>query len=94
VVWRPGRVYFLTLLEPSRDDRTASDARVVAVDRIAIVGCGGSGKSHLARQLGALLPVTPVHLDGLYDARDWKRLRQDQFAARQRRPGGRAAVDH
>ena len=20
--WRPGRVYFLTLLEPSRDDRT------------------------------------------------------------------------
>ena len=54
------------------------------MDRIAIVGCGGSGKSHLARQLGALLAVAPVHLDGLYYAGDWKRLDQDQFIALQR----------
>jgi nicotinamide riboside kinase len=29
--------------------------------RIAIIGCGGSGKTHLARRLGAALaiPVTP-----------------------------------
>ncbi len=33
------------------------------VDRIAIVGCGGSGKSRLARSLGDTL----VHLDGLYE---------------------------
>ena len=36
-----------------------------AVDRIAIMGCGGSGKSHLARSLGNVLGITPVHLDGL-----------------------------
>jgi hypothetical protein len=35
------------------------------VDRIAIVGCGGSGKSRLARSLGTTLGITPVHLDGL-----------------------------
>jgi ABC-type histidine transport system ATPase subunit len=34
------------------------------VDRIAIIGCGGSGKSHLSRSLGILLGITPVHLDG------------------------------
>ena len=35
---------------------------VVRVDRIAIVGCGGIGKSHLAHGLGS----TPVRLDGPY----------------------------
>ncbi len=42
-----------------------------AVDRIAITGCGGSGKSRLARALGDTLRITPVHLDGLYYDRDW-----------------------
>jgi adenylate kinase family enzyme len=54
------------------------------VDRVAIIGCGGSGKSHLARALGALLGITPVHLDGLYYDRNWNPLDQEQFAARQR----------
>jgi adenylate kinase family enzyme len=54
------------------------------VDRIAIVGCGGSGKSCLARSLGSLLGVTPVHLDGLYYDPNWKPLDQDRFAALQR----------
>lgn len=31
----------------------------------------GSGKSHLARALGALLGITPVYVDGLYDDPDW-----------------------
>jgi adenylate kinase family enzyme len=53
------------------------------VDRIAITGCGGSGKSHLARSLGALLGITPVHLDVLYYDADWKPLDQDAFAALQ-----------
>jgi adenylate kinase family enzyme len=38
----------------------------VPVERIAIIGCGGSGKSHLARVLGTRLGITPVHLDALY----------------------------
>jgi adenylate kinase family enzyme len=54
------------------------------VDRIAIVGCGGSGKSWLARALGSLLGVTPVHLDGLYYDPNWQPLDQDRFAALQR----------
>jgi adenylate kinase family enzyme len=54
------------------------------VDRIAIVGCGGSGKSLLARSLGGLLGVKPVHLDGLYYDHDWKPLDQDRFGALQR----------
>lgn len=54
------------------------------MDRIAVIGCGGSGKSHLARELGALLCITPVHLDGLYYDRDRTPLDQERFAAVQR----------
>jgi len=55
------------------------------VDRIAIIGCGGSGKSRLARALGDMLGITPVHLDGLYYDRDWKPLDKEQFAVDNRR---------
>jgi adenylate kinase family enzyme len=50
------------------------------VNRIAIIGCGGSGKSHLARQLATTLGVTPVHLDALYYDKDWNPLPKDEFA--------------
>ena len=54
------------------------------MDRIAIVGCGGGGKSWLARSLGGVLDIKPVHLDGLYYDQDWKPLDQDRFAPLQR----------
>jgi adenylate kinase family enzyme len=54
------------------------------VDRIAIIGCGGSGKSRLARELGKALGITPAHLDGLYYDQDWRPLDKDQFAGLQR----------
>ena len=52
--------------------------------RIAIVGCGGSGKSRLARVLGTRLGITPVHLDVLYYDKDWQPLDQETFASLQR----------
>jgi adenylate kinase family enzyme len=54
------------------------------VDRIAIMGCGGSGKSRLARSLGSMLGITPVHLDGLYYDTNWKPLDREKFADLQR----------
>ena len=55
----------------------------VPMERIAIVGCGGSGKFHLARVLGARLGITPVHL-GVVLRQDWEPLDQETFAALQR----------
>ena len=54
------------------------------MDRIAVVGCGGSGKSRLAAALATRLAVTPVHLDALYYDAEWKPLDQETFAAIQR----------
>ena len=53
------------------------------MDRIAILGCGGSGESHMARALGSAVGITPVHLDALYYDQDWNPLPKDQFAALQ-----------
>ncbi|MCY7340859.1 MAG: DNA topology modulation protein FlaR [Pseudonocardia sp.] len=54
------------------------------MDRIAILGCGGSGKTHLAHQLAALLDLPLTHLDAVYYDRDWTPLPAEEFAARQR----------
>jgi adenylate kinase family enzyme len=54
------------------------------VQRIAIVGCGGSGKSYAARVLAARLDVAPVHLDALYYDKDWLPLDQETFGRQQR----------
>jgi adenylate kinase family enzyme len=54
-----------------------------AMDKIAIIGCGGSGKTHLANQLAAALDLPLTHLDAEYYDRHWKPLPQDEFAARQ-----------
>jgi adenylate kinase family enzyme len=53
------------------------------VDRLVIIGCGGSGKSRLARALGTALGITPVHLDTLYYDTDWNPLPKEKFAALQ-----------
>jgi len=66
--------------EPARA-RTAS---VGDVDRIAVVGCGGSGKTVLARRLAARLGVEVTHLDALYYDEDWNPTPMEAFAALQR----------
>lgn len=70
----------------SESSHTSSRELLVSVpmERIAIVGCGGSGKSHLARVMGARLGITPVHLDVVFYDKDWKPLDQEAFAALQR----------
>lgn len=54
------------------------------MDRIAIIGCGGSGKTRLAHHLAALLHLPVTHLDGVYYDADWNPLPQQEFAALQR----------
>ena len=54
------------------------------VDRIAIIGCGGSGKTTVANRLGPALGLPVTHLDvAFYDER-WNPLPQEEFAALQR----------
>jgi adenylate kinase family enzyme len=55
------------------------------MDRVAVLGCGGSGKTHLANRLGALLGLSVTHLDALYYDANWNPLPHDEFAALQRK---------
>ncbi|MGH8883764.1 MAG: topology modulation protein [Egibacteraceae bacterium] len=54
------------------------------MERIVIIGCGGSGKSHLGRQLGAQLGIPVTHLDTRYYDGHWNPLPQERFAELQR----------
>ena len=36
------------------------------MERIAVIGCGGSGKTTLSRRLGGLLELPVIHIDGHY----------------------------
>lgn len=51
--------------------------------RIAVIGCGGSGKTFVARQLGEALCLPVVHLDGLYYDEAWAVRPEAQFLALQ-----------
>lgn len=53
------------------------------MDRIAIIGCGGSGKSTVARQLARILDAPLTHLDATYYDEHWNPLPQVEFAAQQ-----------
>ncbi|MDK9494341.1 topology modulation protein [Streptomyces katrae] len=52
--------------------------------KVAIVGCGGSGKSYLARELGGILDAPVTHLDAAYYDDAWNELSTEKFTALQR----------
>jgi adenylate kinase family enzyme len=54
------------------------------MDRIAVIGCGGSGKTVLARRLATALGLTATSLDELYYDEAWNPTPPDRFAALQR----------
>lgn len=51
--------------------------------KVMICGCGGSGKSQLARDLGQRLGLPVTHLDMEFYDEDWTPLDQESFAERQ-----------
>jgi adenylate kinase family enzyme len=51
------------------------------MDRIAIIGCGGSGKTTVGRRLAEHLDAPMTHLDGVYYDSEWNTLPPEKFAA-------------
>ncbi|MFD9791363.1 topology modulation protein [Streptomyces sp. NPDC059070] len=51
--------------------------------RIALIGCGGSGKTYLSKQLAALVNAPVTHLDAVYYDDHWNTLPPEKFAAAQ-----------
>ncbi|MBT2478370.1 topology modulation protein [Streptomyces sp. ISL-94] len=49
--------------------------------RIAFIGCGGSGKTYLSKQLGSLIDAPVTHLDAVYYDDGWNALPKEKFAA-------------
>ena len=49
------------------------------MERIMIVGCGGAGKSTLARLLGGKLNLPVVHLDKLFWRPGWEQISREEF---------------
>ncbi len=54
------------------------------MDRIAIIGCGGSGKTVFARRLANRLGLEVVNLDKLFYDDGWNPTPPEKFAALQR----------
>lgn len=51
------------------------------MDRIAIIGCGGSGKTVLGRRLSDLRDIPVTHLDVVCYDHEWNKLPPEKFAA-------------
>ena len=52
------------------------------MERIMIIGCPGSGKSRLARELKERLGLPLIHLDQLWHKDGWKHITREEFDSR------------
>ena len=52
------------------------------MERILLIGCGGAGKSTLARQMGEKLNIPVVHLDKLFWHPGWVESTKEEIDAR------------
>lgn len=55
------------------------------MQRVAVIGPAGAGKSYLAGELGRRLDIPVVHIDQLYWRPGWVRTPNDEFEELQRR---------
>ena len=53
------------------------------MDRVAVVGCGGSGKTTIANRLGDAIEAPVTHLDSVYYDERYNPLPHEEFAALQ-----------
>lgn len=51
------------------------------MQRVAIIGCGGSGKTTIGRRVAATIGTDVIHLDALYYDSEWNTLPAEKFAA-------------
>jgi adenylate kinase family enzyme len=56
-----------------------AQANGAGMERVAIVGCSGGGKSTLARAMGERLGLPVTHLDNLYWKPGWTESRLEEF---------------
>lgn len=62
-------------------NRSISSTAVQQMQRVAIIGCGGSGKTTIGGRLAAAIGTSVTHLDAIYYDDDWNTLPHDRFAA-------------
>ncbi|WP_280422761.1 hypothetical protein [Nocardia carnea] len=65
------------------------------IHRVVVVGCGGSGKSFVARGIARALKLPVIHLDDIFFDNAWNPLPRSQFEEAQRIlvAGGRWVID-
>lgn len=49
------------------------------MEKVIIIGCGGAGKSTLARKLGKILNIKVYHLDAMYWKPGWEMTAKDEW---------------
>lgn len=51
------------------------------MQKVALIGCGGSGKTFMSKQLAALIDAPVTHLDAVYYDDEWNTLPKEKFSA-------------